>query len=241
MPATHHPDPQDDAGARLIALLNAPFQELDDELAACLVDGPIGKAIKHPLVVAPVYGPGLNAFYNEQLRSKQAEISAAIRDGGYAQVVWLHERPWRAEAFAAIAARLDDSQYWRLLAQVWIDSENIVEMAALWDDLLRADRPDRAAMMTDDEQAALAALPERIEVFQGHTDRRDDGWSWTTDDETATWFAHRFARLEGGTPRLSRGWVRRSEVFAHLLSRGEAEILAPPEQIEDRVVTPAQG
>lgn len=222
----------------LAALLNAPAEPLDDELAACVVAGPLGPAIKHPLVVAPVYGPQMNALYNAQLRSKQDEVAAAAAAGDVERLVWLHERPWRAEVFAASAGALDDREYWRLVARVWVDSENIVEMVGLWDELLRAPRAGRESTMTRHERDALAALPERVEIFQGHTQRRDDGWSWTTERSVAVWFARRFALLEGARPRLSRAFVARSNVTAYLLSRGEFEVLVAPEFVEDRTTGP---
>ena len=88
-------------------------------------------------------------------------------------------------------------------------------------------------------QLALAALPEQVEIFQGHTHRRDDGWSWTTERAVAVWFAHRFALLEGARPRLSRAFVSRSNVTAYLLSRGESEVLVPPECVKERTTGPA--
>lgn len=184
----------DDAGAltaRLTDLLSGPVEPLEEEMTACIVDGPLGQAIRHPLVIAPVYGPQLNALYNEQLRTKREAVNITLVDGDVAHAVWLHERPWRAEVLATRVHLLDDAAYWDLLGRVWTDSENIVEMNDLCDTLLRSERSQREAMMSDVERAALAALPDTVEIFQGHTDRRDDGWSWTTDSASPIWQPYR--------------------------------------------------
>ena len=205
-------------------------EELDPALEACLFmhdDGWV--SLKHPLVYSIMHNPMFNRMVNVQFKHKKKALAQAELDGDWATYIWLHERPYRSGALAAIADRLDGPTYWELLASVWIDSENIVQMRDQWDELLADTREGREFMMSDDERAALAALPELITVYQGHTDERDDGWSWTTDRDIAEWFAGRFANLEGGEPRMTIGNVARRSVVAYLLRRNEYEVLVNPD------------
>lgn len=207
---------------------------LDRDLAACVVPGPLGPAVRHPLVVSIMYTPAHNDVLNEQLHAKRAAVAMAAAAGDVERVVWLHERPWRAETFATHAHLLDDRSYWQLLRRVWCDSENIMETIELWKLLLRVARAGREAMMHEHERAALAALPDTVRVYQGHTDQRDDGWSWTTDPDVATWFARRFQRLEGGRACVTSAFVSRDRIIAYLLQRGESEVIVAPDDVRDR-------
>lgn len=223
----------DDAITTIEQLLAMPLVDLDPELADHLREGVVGgSAIKHPLVQSMFHHPRMNAMANAQLAEKRKRLAEAETGGDWHTYVFLHERPWRAEALAEIADRLDGPTYWALLSVVWIDSENIVEMRWLWDELLADDRDGREDIMHDDELVELAELPDVIKVFQGHTTERNDGWSWTTQRHTAEWFARRFADLEQDSPRVSVGVVRKSAVLAYFTRRSEAEVLVDPEAVE---------
>lgn len=215
------------ADPALETLLHAD-EPLDPALDAYLRRTSLGPCIRHPLVYSILHHDSLNALVNAQLANKQAALADAVARADWDSVVFLHERPWRAEALHEHAHLIPDTTYWELLARVWADSENIRELPHLWDGLLHDQRPGREAMMDAAEHAALAALPDRVTIWQGHTDSRHDGWSWTTDRDTAVWFAQRFAHLEQAVPMLRQGAVRRADVAAYLLRRGESEILVDP-------------
>lgn len=200
-------------------------------LEACLVDTSSGPWIKNPLVNT-MYTPAMNALYNAQYRSKLTHLAELAEKGAWDLWIWLHERPWRFDALCEIADEMTDEEFWQEVAQVWIDSENIRENAEAWDELLRTDRPGHEHMMGRAERVALLGLPEIIDVYQGHTDQRDDGWSWTTDRDKAEWFAHRFAAFEDSEPALSIGSVLRQDVLAYFTGRNESEILIAPELVD---------
>jgi hypothetical protein len=82
--------------------------------------------------------------------------------------------------------------------------------------------------MDEDERLALAKMPTEFTVYQGCTDERDDGWSWTTIEETARWFARRFADLEHANPVLRVARVKLNDVTAYFTRRNESEILIDP-------------
>lgn len=208
--------------------------ELDSELADHLEEGPLGPMIRHPLLVALVYAPPLARLYNTQICTKREQILKSVEEGDIERVIWLHERPWRSEALSMWGHRLSDADYWRLVSEVWIDSENIVETAELWNTLLTSTRGERDAIMTEDERSRLAAMDTTLTIYQGHTDLRDDGWSWTLNRDTAVWFAERFAMMEGGRAMLSTAVVERGDVYAYFTRRGENEILISSDCVKER-------
>jgi hypothetical protein len=208
-------------------LLQATNPEpLDPELEAYMGQSSIGMSIRHPLVYSVIHHPAMNAFVNAQLEQKQRAVRNAYENEDWHRYVWLHERPYRAEAFFNVMDYItDDSEYWGLLGEVWIDSENIRQNPRLWKRLLSSNRAGVLEMMNRDEREALGDMPVAITVYQGHTTSRDDGWSWTIDRDKAVWFAQRFAALETGMPMVTTGCVFHHHVKAYFTRRGESEIL----------------
>lgn len=102
-------------------------EPLDSELQGYLVDSLLGPVIKHPLVFSIPHSPQLNAMANARLRAKQDGCRHAAENKQWTQYLFLHERPFRVYAFTRIAAQLSDVDYWTLLADLWVDAENIYE------------------------------------------------------------------------------------------------------------------
>jgi hypothetical protein len=190
-----------------------------------------GSMLKHPLVFSLIHTPAHNKSVNLQYEQKQKMTKEAVARYDWNTYVFLHERPYRVDAFMEVENRLTNSEYWSLFSSIWMDSENIRENPREWEMLLNSNRTFRECMMDEEEQQALAELPDVIDIYQGHTDIRDDGWSWTTDRAKAEWFAGRFSSLEGAEAFLTIAKVNKADVYAYLLSRGEREIIANPATI----------
>lgn len=205
-------------------------EPLDPELAAYIdEDGPLGPMIRHPLVFDPT-GMATPGLPNRQLRWKKKALAEALSERDWYTAVFLHERPYRADALWQIARdhadEISDTGYWELVGAVWTDSENIWQNEAEWEELLHADRPERQAMMDDDEREMFAVLPEVIEVWRGCIQgQNEDGLSWTTDRERARWFARRFADNRDGDPIVLHGTVAKEQVVAYFAGRNESEIV----------------
>lgn len=211
-----------------------PDEPLCAELIPYVCTASTMPMLRHPLVYLVPYFPGISGHANQVLRHKQAALAEALANNAAHTYLFLHERPYRAEALLAIEPRLSDEEYWSLLRDVYQDSENVEELSELWRELLCADRPNRAAMHHPEEAAALEALPDTIRVWRGAQDDTDlnAGYSWSTSSSVAEWFARRFQRK--GEPRLlASGTVIKRDVIAHLLSRGEHEIIVLPENVAD--------
>jgi hypothetical protein len=193
----------------------------------------VGLVLKHPLVFSIPHFPKLNSYANLQLKAKRKALAEARSKQFWEQYVWLYERPFRVDALQEIERLLSDGEFWKLVAEIWIDSENVRELPDVWDEILRSSRGCRENLMHNAEQTALAAMPERIVIFQGHTVRRDDGWSWTTNRDTAIWFAERFAELERTRPAYTTATVDKSDVLAFFSRRSESEILVERRYVQD--------
>ncbi|WP_051324920.1 hypothetical protein [Candidatus Solirubrobacter pratensis] len=138
---------------------------------------------------------------------------------------------------------LDHMTYWQSLSHAWVDSDRQPLKAEHWRSLFKADRPGRENLMTAEEQAKLASLPDRVTVYRGFSGCTPDyrilngvsGLSWTLDRQCADWFARRFARC-GRTiaATVTVGKVRRERAVALFDARGEDEVLVFPRYVYDR-------
>jgi len=207
--------------------------ELDKELAPYVRSCPVlGAVLQHPLVYEVPFHPVLAAWTNARLEHKRTALKDAIDAHEWRSAVFLHERPWRAHAIAEFADAMTDTDYWRLVAHAYTDSENIGENYALWESLLSADRPGREAMMDRREFAIYSGLPDELTLFRGDVAETPSDFSWTLDADVAHWFARRTARLQqSSTPRVITGRASRADVIAYKDNRGEKEILLHPKHV----------
>lgn len=210
------------------SLKDFPHVELDPALQAALCNTPVGLAIKHPFVNAVPYAPPFATLYNEQLWLKRDILANAITAREWHTAVFVHERPWRIDALLAIADRVSDVEYWELVRDTWMDAENIPECQASWDRVLRAPRGAQEHLTDVEDREELACLPDVVTLFQGRTNVRDDGWSWTLDRAVGEWFANRFAMFENATPVLASVEIPKVLIHGLLLGRGEREVLVDP-------------
>lgn len=210
---THGLDPE------LIDLLTRD-EPLHPDLEEHLITTDFGRMVHHPLVIEHSPRP---AMVNYRYEAKRKALHEAMNDSNWHQAVWLHERPYRLDAFMSISDLLDDDNYWSLLADIWIDSENIWQNLDQWRQLFESTRS--GSPMTDEEEAALAAMPDPVPVYRGGVeDANEYGLSWTTDRERAEWFAVRMtADDEVGV--VLDGLVAKKDVAAYFTGRGENEIV----------------
>lgn len=225
--------------ADLDALLRT-VEDLDPELQACVFDdGPFGPSIKHPLVYSICHTPMTNAMVNRALRAKKEGLVRARENQNWSSYVYLHERPYRLEAFMDIRDAIVKSEvYWRLLGDIWVDSENIWQNMEAWRDLF--EEPERGSMeffMDEDDRKAVklspakGGLPPIFTVYRGYNyEGGEDGFSWTLDKPRAKWFARRLCH-EDEVPMVATGTIGRKDVIGYMSGRGEQEIVALPENV----------
>lgn len=206
----------------IVELLNRQ-EPLCGELSACLQMGRMGcQGIYHPLVHEPLYSPALNAMYNAQLSHKKLAVERAKDSENWSQFVFLHERPYRLDAFDEIHVIMPPADYWELLSSVWIDSENIWQQQSSWLLFLTNRIGSSSRFMSKEERAYLKSLPDEFPIYRGCSYFNEEGISWTLNPEKAEWFAKRFAKPGG---KVIKKVVKRKDCFAYLSRRNEDEIV----------------
>jgi hypothetical protein len=196
--------------------------------------------LHHPLVILDLRFKGSIAKANAMYESKTSRISEAVDKHDWKGFVWPHERPYRPDAVMQLIEEFGVSgkQLWPVVGEVWCDTENVRHYFNFWRKIWSMDDADRPLVMSDEERAALALLPERFEIWRGvnHEDAVR-GYSWTLNRERATWYAHRRFK---GLPLLAIGSVKKADVLAHFLGRDEAEIVALSENVQDIRLSPLE-
>lgn len=201
-------------------LINESNVELHPDLQPYLEDGVLGPQLRHPLVYAvPLW---TKAHANYMYEQKKADLEKAIAEKKYSQIIFLHERPYRLEAFIQIANELPDSKYWSLLASIWTDTENGWQNLEQWRALFGSDRPARGHLMDENEHFTFGNLPETVEIYRGCQEGiNEDGLSWTLDPEKAKFFAERF----GKPGKVLKKAVNKAQIVALFSGRNEAEVI----------------
>jgi hypothetical protein len=208
-------------------------EDLHEDLVPHLVEHADLPYLHHPLIIEPIYAPAMNAMINARYQAKLEALAQALPAGQFYRYVHLHEKPYRFDALAEIDGSItDDREFWELVASVWVGSENIYENERDWRALLSCGRSQREHMMDDDERRQLTAFGDVVRVFRGfRLPGRDQGLSWTTDEEQARWFACRWDGHAAGEARIVHGTVATEDVIAFLTARGESEIVCLPEHV----------
>lgn len=134
-------------------------------------------------------------------------------------------------ALLAIEDDLDPPSYWRLLGDAWTASDAVAANEETWRRLFSSDRPGRENLTREPDRPLLAALPEEVTVYRGHShDGGERGLAWTLSRDSAEKFAHQFATSTDlghptGEPRLAIVTVPRSSILALHQGRREGDVV----------------
>lgn len=197
-------------------------EPLHPDLSGALVTLSIGACIKHPLLYSVPHFAGLNAYVNRQYAQKLEAVEHAKMERDWRKFLLLHERAYRFPAFNEVMDQMADAEFWDLFGWCWTDTENLWQNWDVISPVLRSGRPGRENMMDDAEREALAALPEVVTIYRGHKRHNKSGFSWSLDRAKAEWFATRY-KAKGA--RLTTASIRRENVIALLMGRGESEVV----------------
>lgn len=181
-----------------------------------------GTHIQHPLIYSIYHFEQTNALTNARYLAKKKAVEEAKERKDYSGYIWLHERPYRLDAFLSIMNELENIAYWEMLAAIWIDSENIWQNLSRWRQLLNSPRPMKRYFMDEEDRTFLRKLPDTIIIYRGYQKGQNKrGLSWTLDYNKAKWFAKRLK--DNGMVATKR--ISKAKVFAYLGGRGESEII----------------
>lgn len=202
------------------AKVMASTEELHPDLQPYLEDGAIGLQLRHPLVyLVPLWSNGhANALYEHKVKG----IKDALANDKYSSYIFLHERPYRLDAFTLIQSKLSDTQYWSLLSDIWTDTENQWQGLNKWKQLLSSNRPSRHYLMNEEEFNLLQSLPDEVTIYRGcQAGINENGLSWSLNKKKAEFFANRFGK-EG---IILERKIPKSNIIAFLNGRGESEVI----------------
>jgi len=200
-------------------------ETLHPELRPFVRPGPLGDMIHHKLVIELIFMPEHCAYINRFYEQKKHQLLEAFQNQDFIRWVFLHERPYRLQAFQDVAEQLSPTDYEALLAQIWIDTENAYEMVNDWECIW--ENIEKTIFDGIDAETRFQNLPERIRIRRGTSGDRDEWMSWTLDAKIAMKFANRF-----GKGKVVWGWIDKSDVKAFFTGRGEEEIVALMEDVE---------
>ena len=200
-------------------------------------EGPLGAFLQHPLVFFAAYDPIFNAHVNKLYLQKKKQANKARKDKNWNRFIWLHERPYRLDAYMDICKNMKPAEYWTILRDIWIDAEFPGVNQKVWLHLFMRKHPDRRKLMTGKERRVLGTLPkEEMDIYRGYYgDEHQEGMSWTTSYDKASWFAKRFAGDDKNRePLVAEAVCNKKDVIAYFNGRKENEILIDPKDITIR-------
>lgn len=171
-------------------------EELHEDLVPYVCETVLGKSVKHPLIFdLGLFAPGLT---NLQYLQKKAMLARAVEANDMGDIISAHERAYRLDALYNYVLERDGATgdvipLWgqtravqRLAEFVWTDSENISQHHDEWL-ALYANRPEGEVL---GNRKGFRKLPDKITVYRGG-DPENSFISWTTQIETAKFFARR--------------------------------------------------
>lgn len=191
-------------------------------------------SIHHKFYVSPIYAPDQNPYVNRAVREKERMAAEAWKKGDFHHWVFLHERGFRTEALlkALVSPAYEgwnDPEFARLVADVWIDTENIPQMKEHWRTIWAF--VCGAQVMSEDDHRSFETLPETLNLYRGECN--DGGWSWTLDSEVARKFANRPVNESTGRVMFLAN-VPKSRIMWYSDRRGEAEVFLYPAPDEEK-------
>jgi len=174
--------------------------------------------LRHPLLPSRRYDARFSGLYNRELQVKMADMEMAEVTRNWPKMIWLHERAFRPEALQRVADKMTDSQYWAMVAEVWLDAD-IIDIDR-WTDIWTLPRAYRDHVMTVDEHKALAQIPDdEITIYRGCTANTVQGLSWSLNPSDARMVAYRL----DGAPLLVTATVEKQRIQAFFSGRPNRE------------------
>lgn len=199
-------------------------EELCDELKKYLENNGSFDLIRHPLVYSVPHYKEKNALVNKQLEYRKKEAKELLENKDYLSFIFLHEKPFRMNAFIEVKENFNDEDYWSIALSVWTNSDNIWQNRDTWKKLLKDKKriSTKHLFMSEDDRKVFDELPERFKIYRGYHDGKNEfGYSYTLDEETAK----RFSKGHKVVGKVYIREVSKSEVFAYTNERGEQEII----------------
>jgi hypothetical protein len=159
------------------------------------------------------------------------------KDMSINRAIWAyHDKPERIPALGEIYHDLTAESFWYLFHEIWTNTESVFLHHQILNDMVGYHwNKTRFDFLSDDELNTYKHLSKKIQVFRGCCQHNVNGWSWTTDRNTAEWFAHRFS-MGDAEPQLVLAIIQKSDIIGLYMGRGEEEICVRPEDAEVKFI-----
>jgi len=158
----------------VLDLFKSP-EALHPDLRSHFRDGPVGKMLHHPLIINVITLPGHHKADNMMYLHRKEEAEQSWHKKYWSRYVFLHERPYRAEALQRVLFEgglpFHQQVTWQLIKAVWIDSENVHEHDQFWTSTWNKAKSELT--LDAKEQVAFDELPNMVPVWHG-LEREDE-------------------------------------------------------------------
>ena len=129
---------------------------------------------------------------------------------------------------------LSKEDFSKILGDAWVRSENPNGDANVSKRELLSmfKQADKKVLMTEEDYKRWESLDDTLTVYRGvtsHNAKNIKALSWTLDEKTAEWFAHRFD--ENGT--VYQAQINKKDVCAYFGERCESEVVVDPKGLMD--------
>lgn len=200
--------------------------------------------VKHPFTDSGMTGipdgnggfQFLNLMEDEDAQRKwRAAVSKTINEATSAYEIYMMVTKPYALTFLKFASHhLSREDVSEILASAWTRSEapnqdvNVTQGKLL--SFFKAADPTH--LMDQEDYIQFKALEDTVTVYRGVTSynaKSVRALSWTLNQETAEWFAHRFG--ENGT--VYEAQIDKEHIYAYFSGRNEAEVIVDPHYLRN--------
>ncbi|MGA1809476.1 hypothetical protein VHN57_20380 [Sphingobium sp. WW5] len=170
----------------------------------------------------PMFGDNLDNEEKEHIDLDEARSIMFGRGNSYD----------RLRTLIDISSQMKPEEWFSVLGEIWEVCDNISyhvpHLCSLTPflQLVRTPLAWRDHMMTTNERAALADLPDRVTIYRGCYKHNMDGMSWSLDQQVAAGFLCMNRYRSKGQPLLIKATIARDRILAFKNGRQEAEIIA---------------
>lgn len=149
-------------------------------------------------------------------------------------------KPYALSFLSLAEPHLSQKDFSEILADAWIRSENpnmdknFVKKSLV--DMFK--KADQSILMDGEEKDVFDSFDDTVTIYRGVTSynaKNIKALSWTTEYQTAEWFAHRFG--EEGT--VYEAQISKEHILAFFNGRNESEVIVDPKYLTD--ITEAQA
>ena len=204
-------------------------------------DNPFG-IVQHPftntLFTMSQDGKLINLQENDNESTWKKELSEKIDSFDLVRIYMLINKPWRITWLKYVESYLSDKDFAEYLADAYVSEEmpNLNPNIKPTEIVKWFKRADKRILMDDEEYDKWSNLSDTVTVYRGVSHNgTENGISWTTNYDTAKWFADRFSTDEHRA-RIYQADIPKEHCLCCFDCRGEHEIIVDIKSIKDRII-----